>query len=174
MTRRLSEFDALTFDCYGTLIDWEARHDRGPGTTHGPGRGARTRRHPPGPGSIAATTGTDSVRLVTRARCPPTTSASPAWRTWSPLTEANRRPTIGSVRHRFGFLDQCGVVVAHVVGLRGHRVEPDELRGGRQQEALHRIGVVIVAVEPLVPLVGPATSPACGRGPPRPFCWVRP
>jgi 2-haloacid dehalogenase len=24
MTRRLSEFDALTFDCYGTLIDWEA------------------------------------------------------------------------------------------------------------------------------------------------------
>ena len=24
MTRRLSEFSALTFDCYGTLIDWES------------------------------------------------------------------------------------------------------------------------------------------------------
>ena len=27
---KLTDFKALTFDCYGTLIDWESGDDRGP------------------------------------------------------------------------------------------------------------------------------------------------
>ena len=33
-----ADFEALSFDCYGTLIDWESRHRRGAGAV---GRASR-------------------------------------------------------------------------------------------------------------------------------------
>ena len=40
---RLTDFKVLTFDCYGTLIDWETRHDRGAEAADPQGRAAASR-----------------------------------------------------------------------------------------------------------------------------------
>ena len=72
-------------------------------------------------------------------------------------------PATGSPVRGIDLVDQVLALVAGAVHLGRHGVVRDQLLGGGDEQLAEQLGVVLVGVQPRVPLRRAAGSPACGR-----------